>query len=120
MKGSLRAAFNAWIGLSALVIISLIAIYVRNGIAGLNLYIQQWPLSNLAVTLASTALTWISVGMILYLLVNNKINAKNLSATSLQALMNISCNLEVHSSVSAVYQDLLPTTFYTAFLHCFC
>jgi hypothetical protein len=77
MKGSLRAAFNAWIGLSALVIISLIAIYVRNGIAGLNLYIQQWPLSNLAVTLASTALTWISVGMILYLLVNNKINAKN-------------------------------------------
>ena len=77
MKGSLRAAFIAWIGISVLAIASVIAIYLRNGVAGLNLYIQQWPLSNLAITLASTALTWISVGVILYLLVNEKNKAKN-------------------------------------------
>ena len=77
MKGSLRTAFIAWIGISALVIASLVAIYLRNGVAGLNLYIQQWPLSNLAITLASTALTWISVGVILYLLANEKITVRN-------------------------------------------
>ena len=77
MKGSLRTAFIAWIGISVLVIASVIVIYLRNGVAGLNLYVQQWPLSNLAITLASTALTWISVGVTLYLLVNEKINAKN-------------------------------------------
>jgi hypothetical protein len=77
MKGSLRAAFITWIGISALVIASLAAIYLRNGVAGLNLYIQQWPLSDLAITLASTALTWINVGVILYLLVKEKIDARN-------------------------------------------
>ena len=77
MKGSLRTAFNAWIGLSMLVVASVIFIYLRNGVDGLNLYIQQWPLSNLVITLASTALTWICVGAILYLLFNEKINAKN-------------------------------------------
>jgi len=77
VKASLRTAFIAWIGISASVVASVIAIYLRNGVAGLNLYVQQWPLSNLAITLASTVLTWISVGAILYLLVNEKINAKN-------------------------------------------
>lgn len=77
MKVSLRAAFIAWIGLSTLVVASVISIYLRNGIAGLDLYIQQWPLSNLVITLASTTLTWVSIGAILYMLVNEKINAKN-------------------------------------------
>lgn len=77
MKVSLRAALIAWIGITTLVVASVILIYLRNGIVGLDLYIQQWPLSNLAITLASTALTWVSVGTILYLLVKEKINAKN-------------------------------------------
>jgi len=77
VKGSLRAAFIAWIGISTSVVASVILIYLRNGVVGLDLYIQQWPLSNLVITLASTALTWISVGVILYLLANEKINAKN-------------------------------------------
>jgi Glycosyltransferase family 87 len=77
VKNSLRTAFLAWIGISILVVASVIAIYWRNGVAGLDLYIQQWPLSNLVVTLAATALTWMCVGVILYLLVNQRINAKN-------------------------------------------
>lgn len=77
MKASLRAAFIAWMALSTLVIASVIIIYLRNGMAGLDFYIQQWPLSNYAITLASTAFTWISVGAILYLLVIEKIDAKN-------------------------------------------
>jgi hypothetical protein len=77
MKHSLQTAFKSWIVLTLLVIISLVAIYFRNGTAGLNLFIQQWPLSNLAVTLASTALVWFLMGALLYMLANKKINVGN-------------------------------------------
>jgi hypothetical protein len=78
MKQSLQTAFKSWIGLTLLVIASLIAIYLRNGLDGLNLFIQQWPLSNLVVTLAATTLTWLLLGVLLHLLANEKINAKNI------------------------------------------
>ena len=77
MKHSLQIAFKSWVGLSLLVIASLAAIYFRNGATGLSLFIQQWPLSNLVVTLASTTLTWFCLGALLYLLANEKINAGN-------------------------------------------
>ncbi len=77
MKHSLQTAFKSWIGLTLLVVASLVAIYLRNGSQGLNLFIQQWPLSNLVVTLAATTLTWLLLGALLYLLINEKINAGN-------------------------------------------
>lgn len=77
MKPSLQTAFKLWIGLTLLVTASLVAIYFRNGITGLSLFIQQWPLSNLVVTMASTTLIWLLLGVLLYLLVNEKINADN-------------------------------------------
>jgi hypothetical protein len=77
MKHSLQTAYKSWIGLTLLIIISLVGIYLRNGATGLNFFIQQWPLSNLVVTLASTAITWLLLGVFLYMLVNEKINAGN-------------------------------------------
>jgi len=78
MKHSLQTAFKLWIGLTLLVIASLVMIYIRNGTTGLNLFIQQWPLSNLVVTLAATTLTWLLLGALLYLVVNEKINPGNI------------------------------------------
>ena len=77
MKHSLHTAFKSWIGLTLLVIASVIAIYLRNGTEGLNLFIQQWPLSNLVVTLEATVYTWFCAGAILYMLANDKVNAGN-------------------------------------------
>jgi hypothetical protein len=77
MKHSLQTALKSWIGLTLLVIASLAAIYFRNGSTGLNLFVQQWPLSNLAVTLASTALVWLLMGALIYMLVHEKINTGN-------------------------------------------
>lgn len=77
MKKYIRSMLLAWSLLTALTILHLLAIYLRNGMAGLNLFIQEWPLSNLAVTLASTALTWILAGALLYLLANDRINKNN-------------------------------------------
>jgi hypothetical protein len=77
MKHSLQTAFKLWIGITLLVIASVIAIYLRNGTEGLNLFIQQWPLSNLVVTLEATVYTWFCAGAILYMLANDKVNAGN-------------------------------------------
>ena len=78
MKQSLKFAYKVWIITSILVIASVVFIYLRNGMTGINLFIQQWPLSNLVVTLEATAFTWIGVGALLYLLVNEKINSSNI------------------------------------------
>lgn len=77
MKSTLKIAFQIWIVLTLLVIASLIAIYLRNGMIGLNLFIQQWPLSDLSITLAATSITWILFGSLLYFLANEKINKDN-------------------------------------------
>ncbi len=77
MKQSLQTAFKSWIGLTLLVIVSIAAIFLRNGVEGLSLFIQQWPLSNFVVTLASTTLTWLLLGALLYMWGNEKINAGN-------------------------------------------
>lgn len=77
MKKHLRIALTSWFALTFLMVTHLTVIYLRNGVTGLNLFIQQWPLSNLVVTLASTTFTWICVGVILYLIINEKINAGN-------------------------------------------
>lgn len=82
MKSAFQNTFRVWVVLTLLVLASLVAIYLRNGMDGLNLFIQEWPLSNLAVTLASTSLTWILAGALLYMLANEKINKDNLWLTA--------------------------------------
>ncbi|MBK9781339.1 MAG: DUF2029 domain-containing protein [Anaerolineales bacterium] len=72
-----RYTLNIWCGATGLVLVSLAVIYFRNGVTGLNLFIQEWPLSNLAVTLAATTVTWVLAGVLLYLLANGKINKSN-------------------------------------------
>jgi hypothetical protein len=82
MKRSLQNTFRSWVVVTILVIASLLVIYLRNGMDGINLFIQQWPLSNLFVTLASTSITWLLAGALLYLLANEKINKENLLLTA--------------------------------------
>lgn len=77
MKRTLRTAFAIWSTLTLLVSVSLAAIYLRNGMDGIHLFIQHWPLSNPAITLAATAWTWILVGLLLHLLDSRKIHAQN-------------------------------------------
>lgn len=77
MKQTIQRTFQIWVVITLLVIMSLLAIYLRNGQDGLNLFIQQWPLSNLEITLAATSITWILFGSLLYLLANEKITKEN-------------------------------------------
>ncbi len=77
MKRQFRFAWITWFVVTFLVVTQLIAIYLRNGLEGLNLFIQQWPLSNLAITLASITLIWFLLGVLFYMLANDKIHAGN-------------------------------------------
>lgn len=77
MKSSLKKSFQIWLIITCLVNVSLIAIYLRNGMDGINLFIQQWPLSDLSITLASVSLTWILLGVLIHLLAREKINKDN-------------------------------------------
>lgn len=77
MKQYLQRAFQIWLAITILVVASLIAIYLRNGMDGINLFIQQWPLSDLSITLAATSMTWVLFGALFYLLANETINKDN-------------------------------------------
>jgi hypothetical protein len=78
MRRSARTALYCWAALSLSVAASLWVIYLRLGEAGFRIFIQQPPLINLPVTLASTALVWCLAGVLLYLLQAGRIGSTNL------------------------------------------
>lgn len=72
-----RKALFAWTAVSALIPLQLAAVYLRNGMTGINLFVQQWSYSNLTVTLEAVAFVWLLLGAALYLLAYEKINSSN-------------------------------------------
>jgi len=78
MKRASRSALIIWAAITLLVATSLLVIYLKLGMNGFSIFIQQPPLINLPVTLASVALLWLSVGALLYLLQAKRINQSNL------------------------------------------
>ena len=77
MTRSARTALIFWAAITVLVAASLLIIYLHWGSAGFGFFIQQWPLTDLPIVLASAALTWLLAGFLLYLLANEKINSAN-------------------------------------------
>ena len=82
MMRSARIALYCWAALSLSVAASLLVIYLRLGAAGFSIFIQQPPLINLPVTLASTALVWCFAGVLLYLIQAGRIGSANLLTLS--------------------------------------
>jgi hypothetical protein len=78
MRRASRTAFVAWAAVSLLVGASVCLIRLRLGSEGLATFIQQPPLINLPVTLASVALLWGSAGVLTYLLQSERITSGNL------------------------------------------
>jgi hypothetical protein len=76
-SASKSTAFIIWCGISALVIVSVLGIWLWRGPAGFEIAIQSGPYTNLQTALASVAVTWLLGGLFLYLLSNQRINAKN-------------------------------------------
>ncbi len=77
MSKAARTALIVWAAITLLVAVSLLWIYLRLGPGGLSLYIQQPPLIDLSITLASAALVWLSFGALLALLAAGRVNRSN-------------------------------------------
>ena len=70
-------ALLIWGSITLLVLLSILLIGLRWGAEGFKIFIQNWTLSHLRTTLASVAISWLLVGLFLYLLAAKKINAQN-------------------------------------------
>ena len=74
---SKRALF-AWGVLTILVLTSLLGIWFWRGTDGFDIAIQRGPYTNLPVTLASVAVTWLLLGLFLFLLSSKLLTKENL------------------------------------------
>lgn len=72
-----KRALLAWGVLTILVLASLLGIWLWRGPSGFEIAIQRGPYTNLQTALTSVAVTWLLGGLFLYLLSNQRINAKN-------------------------------------------
>lgn len=77
MTRSSRIAFFIWAAITLAVAASVLLIHLRWGTDGLNLFIQQWPLTDLPTALASVMLAWFLAGLFLYLLQAGRIHQSN-------------------------------------------
>ena len=77
MTRAARTALFVWAAITLLVAASLLWIYLRLGSNGFGVYIQQPPLINLPVTLASVALLWLSAGALLGLVQSGHVHRSN-------------------------------------------
>ena len=77
MLKAARTALIVWAAVTFLVAVSLLWIYLRLGVNGLTIYIQQSPLTDLSITLASAALVWLSAGALLALMAAGRVHRTN-------------------------------------------
>ncbi|HEY9153157.1 MAG TPA: glycosyltransferase family 87 protein, partial [Anaerolineales bacterium] len=76
-KNPVALAMFLWSMLTVLIAASIFFILLRWGWPGFKLFIEQWPLEYLPITLASVAFTWLLLGLLIYLLYAKKVNADN-------------------------------------------
>jgi hypothetical protein len=78
MMRSARIALYCWAALSLLIAASLGAIYLRLGVEGFSIFIQQPPLINLPVTLSAVTLVWLLAGALLFAVQADRFDRSNL------------------------------------------
>ncbi len=77
MTKAARTALIVWAAITLLVAVSLLWIYLRLGTSGIAQYIQQPPLIDLSITLASAALVWLSLAALLALIATQRVSRSN-------------------------------------------
>ncbi|HLO34074.1 MAG TPA: glycosyltransferase family 87 protein [Anaerolineales bacterium] len=78
MTRTIRNALLCWGVITAFVVFEFIWIYSRHGFEGFQAFMQQAPYTNIPITLASVAMTWLLAGFLLWLILNSKITKANL------------------------------------------
>jgi hypothetical protein len=73
MRRTIRNALIFWGAITGLIIFEFIWIYSRHGLAGFEAFMQEAIYTQIPITLASVALTWMLAGFLLWLLLTGKI-----------------------------------------------
>src|SRR6266508_2746854 len=73
MTRMIRNTLLCWVAITALILFESVWIYGRHGLAGYQAFMQETPYTNIPITLASVALTWLLAGLLLWLIFTDKI-----------------------------------------------
>ena len=76
----IRNTFISWVIVTCLILFESTWIYTRHGLAGFADFMQEGPFTNVPITLAAAAITWLLAGFLLLLLYKNKITKTTLPA----------------------------------------
>ena len=73
MTRTIRSALIGWGAITALIVFEFIWIYSRHGFEGFQTFMQEAPYTNIPITLASVAMTWLLAGFLLWLILTGRI-----------------------------------------------
>lgn len=73
MRKTVSGAFTGWIIITFLIIGQSMYIHTRHGLDGFSAFMQEAPYTNIPITLASVALAWLLVGLLLWLIHTNRL-----------------------------------------------
>src|SRR5271157_2284017 len=76
-KNPVKLALILWSMLTVLIAASILFIFLRWGWAGFKIFVEQWPLEYLPITLASVTFTWLLLGTLIYLFYTKRVNVTN-------------------------------------------
>jgi hypothetical protein len=80
MRKAVSGALSAWMIITFLVIGQSIYIHTRHGLDGFHAFMQEAPYTNIPITLASVALAWLLVGLLLWLIRANRLTIASIPA----------------------------------------
>src|SRR5687768_107964 len=73
MTRTIRNTLIGWVLITLLIIFQFLWTYSRHGFGGFDAFMQEAVYTNIPITLASAALTWLLAGFLLWLLVAGRI-----------------------------------------------
>lgn len=77
MTRAVRNALICWGTITGLIIFEFVWVYSRHGLAGFQVFMQEAVYTHIPITLASVALAWLLTGLLLWLILTEKITKDN-------------------------------------------
>ena len=78
MTKATRNALILWAVITCLIVSESLWIYTRHGLDGFQAFMQEGPYTNIPITLASVAFTWLMAGFLLWLVSSGRLRRGNL------------------------------------------
>jgi len=77
MTRAIRNALICWGGITGLVLFQFVWVYSRHGLAGFQVFMQEAVYTHIPITLASVAMVWLLTGLLLWLILTERIIKAN-------------------------------------------